>query len=140
MEKEQKKINLKKFVPHFQEIKAAERHFNNLLSDKQRNNSFILKHKKFLPNKNQELEIIRKRAKTIKDNCYDKNRDGTIGFDEYQQFITEMLISMGRTKVQSKLIFTYFERADNDNSGIIEKEEFKKEFKKRLREFYMMNV
>ena len=30
------------------------------LTNKQRNNSFILKHKNFLPNKNQELEIIRK--------------------------------------------------------------------------------
>ena len=72
-------------------------------------------------------------------NKYDKNRDGLIGFEEYQAFITDMLISMGRTKVQSKLLFNYFERADNDASGIIEKEEFRKEFKKRLREFYMMN-
>ena len=71
---------------------------------------------------------------------YDKNRDGTIEFAEYQNFITDMLISMGRTKVQSKLLLTYFERADNDGSGQIEKDEFKKEFKKRLREFYMMNV
>ena len=61
---------------------------------------------------------------------YDKNRDGTIEFAEYQNFITDMLISMGRTKVQS----------NNDGSGQIEKDEFKKEFKKRLREFYMMNV
>ena len=81
----EKKINLKKFVPHFQEIKAAERHFNNLLSDKQRNNSFILKHKKFLPNKNQELEIIRKRAKTIKDNCYDKKGN----FSSKRRYILE---------------------------------------------------
>ena len=73
-------------------------------------------------------------------NKFDKNKDGTIGFAEYQSFITEMLISMGRTKIQSNLIFTYFERADHDSSGQIEKEEFKKEFKKRLREFYMMNV
>ena len=72
-------------------------------------------------------------------NKYDKNRDGLIGFEEYQAFITDMLISMGRTKVQSKLLLNYFERADNDASGIIEKEEFRKEFKKRLREFYMMN-
>jgi hypothetical protein len=50
-----------------------------------------------------------------------------------------MLISMGRTKVQSQLLLTYFQRADNDSSGQIEKEEFRKEFKKRLREFYMMN-
>ena len=51
-----------------------------------------------------------------------------------------MLISMGRTKVQSQLLLTYFQRADKDDSGQIDKEEFKKEFKKRLREFYMMNV
>ena len=66
------KIKLKEFVPHFEEIKAVERHFNNLLSDKQRNNSFIIKHKRIIQNKNEELEIQRKRAKTIKDNCYDK--------------------------------------------------------------------
>ena len=71
---------------------------------------------------------------------YDKNKDGLIGFQEYQSFITDMLVSMGRTKVQTKLIFNYFERADTDQSGEIEKEEFRKEFKKRLREFYMMNV
>ena len=65
------KIKLKEFVPHFEEIKAVERHFNNLLSDKQRNNSFIIKHKRIIQNKNEELEIQRKRAKTIKDNCYD---------------------------------------------------------------------
>ena len=51
-----------------------------------------------------------------------------------------MLISMGRTKVQTKLLLNYFEKADGDNSGRIDKEEFRKEFKKRLREFYMMNV
>ena len=73
-------------------------------------------------------------------NKYDKNKDGQIGFQEYQSFITDMLISMGRTKVQSQLIFNYFERADSDKSGEIEMEEFKKEFKKRLREFYMMKV
>ena len=47
---------------------------------------------------------------------------------------------MGRTKIQSNLIYNYFEKADDDSSGQIEKEEFKKEFKKRLREFYMLNV
>ena len=71
---------------------------------------------------------------------YDKDRDGSIEFKEYQNFITDMLISMGRTKVQSKLLLNYFEKADVDNSGRIDKEEFRKEFKKRLREFYMMNV
>ena len=66
-------IKFKKFIPHFNEVAPAERKFNNLLSDKQRNNSFIIKNKKLEPNKNQELEIKRKRAKTIKDNCYDEN-------------------------------------------------------------------
>ena len=70
---------------------------------------------------------------------YDKNNDGSIEFKEYQNFITDMLISMGRTKVQTQLLLTYFQRADKDDSGQIDKEEFKKEFKKRLREFYMMN-
>ena len=86
----------------------------------------------------QDPESFNKRFEELF-NKYDKNRDGLIGFEEYQAFITDMLISMGRTKVQTKLIFNYFERADNDASGIIEKEEFRKEFKKRLREFYMMN-
>ena len=85
----------------------------------------------------QDPELLNKRFEELFSK-YDKNRDGSIGFEEYQSFITDMLISMGRTKVQSKLIFSYFERADGDNSGIIEKEEFRKEFKKRLREFYMM--
>ena len=71
---------------------------------------------------------------------YDKNRDGTIEFNEYQEFMKEFLISMGRTKIQPTLIYTYFERADSDQSGQIEKEEFKKEIKKRLREFYIMNL
>ena len=82
---------------------------------------------------------------------YDKNKDGLIGFEEYRAFLSEMLVSMGRTKLQSsllltyfqradnELLLTYFQRADNDSSGQIEKEEFRKEFKKRLREFYMMN-
>ena len=65
------RINLKEFIPHFKEEKPFERKFNDLLSDKQRNNSFILKYKNLAPNKNKELEIIRKRNKTIKDNCYD---------------------------------------------------------------------
>ena len=71
---------------------------------------------------------------------YDKNRDGTIEFNEYQEFMREMLIGMGRTKVQPTLIYSYFERADSDKSGQIEKEEFRKEVKKRLREFYIMNL
>ena len=49
---------------------------------------------------------------------YDKNKDGLIGFEEYPAFISEMLISMGRTKVQSSLLLTYFQRADNDRANI----------------------
>ena len=45
---------------------------------------------------------------------YDKNRDGTIEFNEYQEFMKEFLISMGRTKIQPTLIYSYFERADSD--------------------------
>ena len=79
----------------------------------------------------QDPELFNKRFEELFAK-YDKNKDGIIGFEEYQQFITEMLISMGRTKVQSKLIFTYFERADNDNSGIIEKEEFNEEMQRNF--------
>ena len=86
----------------------------------------------------QDTELFNKRFEELFAK-YDKNKDGLIGFEEYRAFISEMLISMGRTKVQSSLLLTYFQRADNDSSGQIEKEEFRKEFKKRLREFYMMN-
>ena len=79
------KIKLDKFIPHFNEIKPAERRFFNLLSDKQRNNSFILKHKNLEPNKNQELENERKRAKTIKDNCYDEKGN----FSSKRRYILE---------------------------------------------------
>ena len=66
------RIKFKKFIPHFNEITPTERKFNNLLSGKQRYNSLIINNKKFEPNKNEELEIKRKRAKTIRDNCYDE--------------------------------------------------------------------
>jgi len=35
---------------------------------------------------------------------------------------------------------TYFGSADKDSNGSIEKDEFKKEFEKRLREFYLIVV
>ena len=79
------KIKLKEFIPHYKEVKAVERYFNNLLSDKQRNNSFIIKNKNINKNKNEELELKRKRAKTIKENCYDKKGN----FSSKRRFIFE---------------------------------------------------
>ena len=81
----EKKIKLEQFIPHFTEVKASERRFNNLLSDKQRNNSFIIKNKKLEPNKNPELELIRKRAKTIKNSCYDEKGN----FSSKRRYILE---------------------------------------------------
>lgn len=67
------KIHLKKFIPHFKEIIPKEKKCKFFLSEKQRNNSFIINHINLEKNKNYELEILRKRAKTIKKNCYDKD-------------------------------------------------------------------
>ena len=105
------KIKLEKFVPNFKEEKAVERHFNDLLSEKQRNNSFILKYKKLLPYKNEELEIERKRNKTIKDNCYDKKGK----FSSRRRFILEFY---GIEKLNNN-----FEYGDiNTNNNIIKNE------------------
>ena len=68
----ERKINLKQFIPNYKEIKLEERRFNNTMSERQRNNSFIIKHMKLESYKNQQLEDLRKRSKTIKDCCYDE--------------------------------------------------------------------
>ena len=104
------KIKLEKFVPHFKEEKAVERHFYNLLSEKQRNNSFILKHKKLLPYKDEELEIKRKRNKTIKDNCYDKRGN----FSSKRRYILEFY--------GIELLNKTFENIDINNNNIIQNE------------------
>ena len=104
------KIKLEKFVPHFKEEKAVERHFYNLLSEKQRNNSFILKHKKLLPYKDEELEIKRKRNKTIKDNCYDKKGN----FSSKRRYILEFY--------GIELLNKTFENIDINNNNIIQNE------------------
>ena len=70
---------------------------------------------------------------------YDSNKDGKIDLAEYEPFIHDILSSVGR-KVTFSLAMTYFGRADKDNNGSIEKEEFKKEFEKRLREFSLIVV
>ena len=110
------KIKLDKFIPHFNEIKPAERRFNNLLSDKQRNNSFILKHKNLEPNKNPELEIKRKRAKTIKDNCYDEKGN----FSSKRRYIFEFygIDKLNLNKIDDNQI---------NNIEIMKEEDFPKE-------------
>ena len=66
--------NIKEFIPQYKELKANEMIYHNLLSDQQKHNSSMLKNLKLINNKrNAELDIMRKRAKTIKDNCYDDN-------------------------------------------------------------------
>ena len=67
------KQKIKEFVPQYKEIKPIEMHYNNLLSDQQKHNDLIMKNIKITQIKiNPELESKRKRARTIKDNCYDR--------------------------------------------------------------------
>ena len=106
------KINLKKFVPHFKEVKAVDRYFNNLLSDNQRNNSFILKHKTIAQSRNQELEILRKRAKTIKDSCYDKKGN----FSCRRRYMLEFY---GIDKLNNTYDFNDVNKINNNNINII---------------------
>ena len=71
---------------------------------------------------------------------YDKNRDNFIDLDEYIPFLQDMLTSMGRQTYTIPNIIMNFERSDKDNNGQIDKEEFKKEFKKRVKEFIELKV
>ena len=64
---------------------------------------------------------------------FDKNRDGTIGESEYSQFFNLLLNPDG--KINITRVMTYFERADKDNNGSIDKKEFKSEVRKRLIQF-----
>ena len=59
------------FIPKYKEIKAYERHFNDLLSDQQKRSSNIRKFKPNPSRKNYDLEMRRNRSKEILDNCYD---------------------------------------------------------------------
>ena len=70
---------------------------------------------------------------------YDTNKDQKIDLAEYESFIHDMLSPVGR-KINFNLAVTYFGRADKDNNGSIEKDEFKKEFERRLREFSFIVV
>ena len=68
------KAKIKEFIPKYKEINPTEMHYNNLLSDQQKHNKVLMDNLKIILNKkNPELESMRKRAKTIKDNCYDES-------------------------------------------------------------------
>ena len=66
---------------------------------------------------------------------YDKNKDGHIDVLEYMDFLGDMLAKSGRKAYNFPTTLLNFERADKDKNGNIEKEEFKKEFTKRLKDF-----
>ena len=63
---------------------------------------------------------------------FDANKDGTIGASEYAEFFQLML---GGKKLNLSRMMLNFDRADKDKDGSIDKDEFKKEVKKRLKEF-----
>ena len=91
-------------------IKEAQEHASNLLKD---NKAFE--------------ETFEKIFKT-----FDTNKDGTIGAGEYAEFFHLMI---GGKKVNLSRMMLNFDRADKDKDGSIDKAEFKKEVKKRLKEF-----
>jgi Ca2+-binding EF-hand superfamily protein len=66
---------------------------------------------------------------------YDTNKDGNIDLTEYLPFLKDMLTQMGRKQYDFKTSAYNFDKADKDSNGQISKEEFKKEFHKRLRDF-----
>ena len=63
---------------------------------------------------------------------FDANKDGSIGAGEYAEFFQLML---GGKKINLSRMMLNFDRADSDKDGSIDKKEFKKEVKKRLKEF-----
>ena len=66
---------------------------------------------------------------------YDKNKDGIIDFIEYNEFLQHFLSRMGRKCYNIANTTMQWERADKDKNGEITKDEFKKEFTKRMKEF-----
>ena len=68
-------------------------------------------------------------------NFYDKNKDGIIDFVEYNEFLQNFLARMGRKCYNIANMTMHWERADKDKNGEITKEESKKEFTKRMKEF-----
>ena len=97
-------------------------------------------------NKNQ-LEEAKVRAKRLLDNetlfnkhfeetfkKYDANGDGSIGLAEYVDFLGDILTTSGRKNYKLSVASLKFEHADVDRDGQIEKDEFRKELKRRLKE------
>ena len=68
-------------------------------------------------------------------NFYDKNKDGIIDFVEYNEFLQNFLKRMGRKCYNIANMTMQWERADKDKNGEITKDEFKKEFTKRMNAF-----
>ena len=66
---------------------------------------------------------------------YDKNKDDIIDFVEYNEFLQNFLHKMGRKGYNMANMTMQWERADKDKNGEITKDEFRKEFTKRLNEF-----
>ena len=71
---------------------------------------------------------------------YDRNRDGCIQMGEYVDFLGDLLATSGRKQYNLNVSMLNFERADKDGDGKISKEEFKKEFLKRMREFASLKI
>ena len=68
-------------------------------------------------------------------NTYDKNHDGRIDFVEYNEFLQSFLAKMGRKCYNIANVTMHWDRADRDKNGEIDRDEFKKEFMKRMNEF-----
>ena len=99
-------------------------------------------------NLDEELQVIKeaqeKATLLIKDkkafdetfdkifSAFDANKDGSIGAGEYAEFFQLMV---GGKKLNFSRILLNFDRADKDKDGSIDKEEFRKEVLKRLKEF-----
>ena len=103
-------------------------------------------------NLNEELKAIKEAqenaSKLLKDEnafndtfekifkTFDKNKDGTIGADEYAAFFQLMV---GGKKLNLTRMMLSFDCADKDYNGRIDKKEFKSEVKEKLKEFIQSN-
>ena len=66
---------------------------------------------------------------------FDTNGDGSIGAGEYVEFLKIMLTTAGQKNYSLPNAMLRFDHADKDGDGNIDKEEFKREVLKRLRDF-----
>ena len=100
---------------------------------------------------NEHIEIIKKAQDKadilLKDNNefdkvfeeiykkYDENHDGAIGVEEYYEFLKDMLNAAGKKEYSLSVAMLKFDNADQDGNGKIDKNEFKHEVKKKLKDF-----